>query len=123
MPQPPPRLTPANPTLPLTNAHPYETCSFDTAVPGAKSARDILEHFDEYARGDGRLQRTDMSELGIGVFEVAAMFWGGGYDPAAEVLSEGRFVLAISRAIDASQRLHAAIYRAARAVDASRGLA
>jgi hypothetical protein len=30
---------------------------FESAVPGAKSARDILEHFDEYARGDGRLQR------------------------------------------------------------------
>jgi hypothetical protein len=57
------------------------------------------------------------------VFEAAAMFWRGGYDPAAEVLSEGPFVVAISQAVDASQRLHTAIYRAARAVDASRGLA
>jgi hypothetical protein len=56
-------------------------------VPGAKSARDILEHFDEYARGDGQLQRKAMNELGIDVFEAAAMFWGGGYDPAAEVLT------------------------------------
>jgi hypothetical protein len=96
---------------------------FDRAVPGAKSGRDILEHFDEYARGDGQLQRTAMNELGIDVFEAAAMFWGGGYDPAAEVLSEGPFVVAISQAVDASQRLHTAIYRAARAVDASRRLA
>jgi hypothetical protein len=64
-----------------------------------------------------------VNELGIGVFEVAAMFWGGGYDPAAEVLTEGPFVVAISQAVGASQRLHTAIYRAARAVDASRGLA
>jgi hypothetical protein len=92
-------------------------------VPGAKSARDILEHFDEYARGDGQLQRKAMNELGIDVFEAAATFWGGGYDPATEELTEGPFVVAISQAIDASQRLHTAIYRAARAVDVSRRLA
>jgi hypothetical protein len=40
-------------------------------------------------------------------------------DPATEELTEGPFVVAISEAIDASQRLHTAIYRAARAVDAS----
>jgi hypothetical protein len=28
-----------------------------------------------------------MNELGIDVFEAAAMFWGGGYDPATEELS------------------------------------
>jgi hypothetical protein len=39
------------------------------------------------------------------VFEAAAMLWGGGYDPAAEVLSEGPFVVAISQAVDASRRL------------------
>lgn len=33
-----------------------------------------------------------MNELGIDVFEAAAMFWGGGYDPVAEVLSEEPFV-------------------------------
>jgi hypothetical protein len=36
------------------------------------------------------------------VFEAAAMFWGGGYDPAAEELTEGPFVVAISRAVDAA---------------------
>jgi hypothetical protein len=29
----------------------------ESAVPGAKSARDILDHFEKYARGDGRLQQ------------------------------------------------------------------
>jgi hypothetical protein len=89
----------------------------------AKNARDILEHFDEYARGDRQLQRKAMNELGIDVFEAAAMFWGGGYDPATEELTEGPFVVAISQAVETSQRLHMAIYRAARPVDASRRLA
>jgi hypothetical protein len=68
---------------------------FERAVPGAKSARDILAHFDEYARGDGRLQRDAMSELGMDMFEAAAMFWGGGYDPLTEEITEGPFVLAV----------------------------
>jgi hypothetical protein len=51
------------------------------------------------------------------------MFSGGGYDPAADELTEGPFVVVVSQAVEASQRLHAAIYRAARAVDASRRLA
>jgi hypothetical protein len=93
---------------------------FERAVPGAKSARDMLEHFDQYARGDGQLQRKAMKELGVDMFEAAAMFWGGGYDPATEELTEGPFVVAISQAIEASRRLHTAIYRAAQAVDAAR---
>jgi hypothetical protein len=93
---------------------------FEKAVPGAKSARDILEHFDEYARGEGRLQRKAMNELGIDVFEAAAIFWGGGYDPFTEEIAEGPFVVAVSQAVEASERLHAAIYDAARAVDAHR---
>ena len=94
---------------------------FETAVPGAKNARDLLEHFDEYARGDGRLQHKALTDLGIDVFEAAAMFWGGGYDPATDELSEGPFVIVMSNAIAASQRLHTAIYRAAHEVDAALG--
>jgi hypothetical protein len=100
-----------------------EIDAFERAVPGAKNARDVLEHFDEYAGGDGRLQRKAINELGIDVFEAAAMFWRGGYDPAADELTEGPFVVVVSQAVEASQRLHAAIYRAARAVDACRRLA
>jgi len=49
---------------------------FEAAVPGAKSARDILEHFDEYARGEGKLVKQAMRDLGIDVYEAAAMYWG-----------------------------------------------
>jgi hypothetical protein len=57
------------------------------------------------------------------VFEAWAMFTGGSYDPATDELAEGPFGVVVSQAVEASQRLHAAIYRAARAVDASRRLA
>ena len=61
-----------------------------------------------------------MNEHGIDVFEAPAMFWGGGYDPLTEEITEGPFVVAVPQAVEASRRLHAAIYHAARAVDASR---
>jgi hypothetical protein len=93
---------------------------FEKAVPAAKNARDLLEHFDEYARGAGRLQRKAMKDLGIDVSEAAAMFWGGGYDAAADELTEGLFVVVVSHAVGASRCPHAAIYQAAQAVDASR---
>jgi hypothetical protein len=100
-----------------------EIVRFEKAVPAAKNARDLLEHFDEYARGAGRLQRMAMTDLGVDVLEAAAMFWGGGYDAAADELTEGPFVVVVSHAVGASRCLHAAIYQAAQAVDASRSSA
>lgn len=100
-----------------------EIKTFLTAVPGARSARDILEHFDDYARGEGQLQRKAMTELGIDVFEAAARFWGGGYDSSTEEITEGPYVVTVPQAVVASKRLHAAIYKAALAVDAARATA
>lgn len=91
---------------------------FDVAVPGAKSVRDILEHFDDYARGEGRLQRVAMRDLGLDVDEAAVMYWGGGYEPATEQITEGPFVIRVPEALEAAGRLHQAIYAAGRAVDA-----
>jgi hypothetical protein len=90
---------------------------FDLAVPAAKSARDILEHFDEYARGEGRLQRKAMRDLGLDVDEAAAIYWGGGYDPVTEKITEGPFVMTIPEALEAAGQLHQAIYGAGRAID------
>jgi hypothetical protein len=64
-----------------------------------------------------------MRELGIGTFEAAAMFWGGGYDSHTETITEGPFTVQIPQAIQASERLYLAIYIAARAVDEMRGSA
>jgi hypothetical protein len=98
-----------------------EITAFDNAVPGAKNARDILEHFDGYARGKGRLQKTAIRDDGVDVDEAATMFWGGGYNPETEVLTEGPFTIVIPQAVDAARRLYLAVYQAARAIDDMRG--
>ena len=96
--------------------------TFDAAVPAAKHGRDILEHFDDYARGEGRLQRSAIRDLGLDVYQAAATYWGGGYDPATEELTEGPFTLVVPLALDAAAQLQRAIYAAARAVDAAGSL-
>jgi hypothetical protein len=87
---------------------------FEAAVPGAKSARDILEHFDDYARGEGRLVKQAMRD------EAAAMYWGGGYDPSTEEVTEGPFVIVIPAALKSARRLQRATYAAGQAVDRHR---
>lgn len=94
--------------------------SFDQATPGAKSARDMLEHFDEYACGEGRLQRKAIRELGLGTYEAAALYWGGGYDPSTARLTEGPFVIDVPTALSAAEHLYRASYAAGLAVDARR---
>jgi hypothetical protein len=94
--------------------------SFDAQVPGAKSARDILEHFDEHARGEGKLVKQAMRDLDIDVYEAAAMYWGGGYNPATDEVREGPFVIVIPDALAAAKRLQRAIYAAGQAVDRHR---
>ncbi len=91
------------------------------AAPDARNARYVLEHFDEYARGEGKLQRKAIRELGIGVYEAAAMYWGGGYDPETEPITEGPFVISVPQSVEAAGHLFEAIYAAGRAVD-GRGL-
>jgi len=93
---------------------------FDNATPGAKSARDMLEHFDEYARGKGMLQRRAIREQGLSVYEAAALYWGGGYDATTEQITEGPIVIHLPSAVDASVALHQAIYLAGKAVDRHR---
>ena len=94
---------------------------FDTATPGATSARNMLEHFDEYARGKGVLQTRAIREEGLSVYEAAAVYWGGGYDPTTEQITEGPIVIYVPTALAASEALHRAIYAAGKAVDAHRG--
>ena len=93
---------------------------FEGEVPGAKPARDVLEHFDEYARGDGKLVKRAMRDLGIDLYEAAAMYWGGGYDPSTERVTEGPFVIVIPDALESAMRLQRAIYAAGQAVDRHR---
>jgi hypothetical protein len=71
---------------------------FEAAVPGAKSARDILEHLDEYVRGHGPAPAQGDGRARYDVFEAAAMFWGGSYDPFTKEITEGPFVVAVRSA-------------------------
>jgi hypothetical protein len=91
--------------------------AFDVAAPSIKDARDVLEHFDEYARGAGKLARLAIQELGIDEYEAATMFSGGGYDPQAEKLTQGPFEIVVPVAIHAAERLQISIDTAGRAID------
>jgi hypothetical protein len=93
---------------------------FDAATPDATDARNMLEHFDEYARGAGVLQKRAIRDEGLSVYEAAAVYWGGGYDPTTEQITEGPIVIHLPTALAASEALHRAIYAAGKAVDAHR---
>ena len=45
------------------------------------------------------------------------MYWGGGYDPETEQITEGPFVIDVPRAVEAVGQLFEVIYAAGRAVD------
>jgi hypothetical protein len=93
---------------------------FDAATPDATDGRNMLEHFDEYARGKGVLQKRAIREEGLSVYDAAAVYWGGGYDPATELITEGPIVIHVPTALAASKVLYRAIYVAGKAVDAHR---
>lgn len=94
-----------------------ETQAFDASVPGVKEGRDILEHFDEYARGEGFLQKAAMRTGDVDQFEVATAYSVGGYDATNQELTQGPFVIRVPGALHAAARLQNAIYEAGRAVD------
>jgi hypothetical protein len=92
-----------------------------TRLPEAIDARNMLEHFDEYARGKGLLQRRAIRDEGLSVYEAAAAFWGGGYDPTTDQITEGPIVVDVPTALAASESLQRATYAAGKAVDAHCG--
>jgi hypothetical protein len=94
--------------------------AFEQAIPGLVAARDILTHFNEYAVGDGRLQRKLRKETGIDAAEAARRFWGGGYDPSTGEFIIGPHRIHIERALGAAHMLGDAIYAAAKEVDFAR---
>jgi len=61
-----------------------------------------------------------MRDFNIDVYEAAAMYWGGGYDPITEEVREGPFVIVIPAALEAAKGLQRAIYAARQAVDRHR---
>ena len=83
---------------------------FDLSLPGAKQARDILEHFDDYARGVGNLQRRQPEPVSFPVTVDVGPAAGGGRQM---VLNVGEFAVPIADAAATACRLHADIYAAA----------
>lgn len=65
-------------------------------------------------------RREPFCDLGLDVYEAAATFWGGGYDPDAETITQGALVRDIPLALKAAERLYLANYAAGQAVDAHR---
>jgi hypothetical protein len=94
-----------------------EIAAFDQALPDLKNARDMLEHPDDYAYGQGRLQKAAVKKERLDLHEAAALYWGGGYDSTTDVIEEGPYKIHLGLAVEAAQRLHYAIYRAAKAID------
>jgi hypothetical protein len=84
------------------------------AWPRAKEARAIVGHFHDYARGNGQSQRRIMSELAV---DVSSGRW---LRPVHRGNHREPFVMAVSAAVEASNRLHVAIYEPGRAFDAAR---
>ena len=91
---------------------------FEQALPGGKPARDVIEHFDEYALGRGNLQQPslrlrsrqpddDLAEQYRHEFR-----WQGEGDQRRPVLIVGPYPIDLITAEDASFRLYCAAYEA-----------
>lgn len=83
---------------------------FDRALPGAKEARDVLEHFDDYARGTGVLQRYQQAPERFPVAVDVRAAAGGG---RRMVLCVGEFTVPIADAATAACLLMADMHAAA----------
>ena len=73
--------------------------AFNRRVPRVKDVRDVLEHFDEYRRGKGRLQRASPFELSIDVVHRGTdvgLRLGGGLEIVANDLFEAVLELAVA---------------------------
>lgn len=78
---------------------------FVAEVPGLKDARDMLEHFDDYESGRGRLQhRAGAQEAGLLLFYES--------DGSTKRVHVGDLVLDIGASSEAAERLAADVMEA-----------
>ncbi|MGW8955768.1 hypothetical protein [Streptomyces sp. NPDC055709] len=93
--------------------------AFTAAVPGGKDARDVIEHFDEYTQGTGRLQHPPGTkprdrrpdERQAENFRIQ-FDWRRQGDERHPVLIAGPYPLDLITAADAAQRLQCDAYEA-----------
>ncbi len=84
---------------------------FNQLLPGLRDARNVLSHFDEYARGQGRLQHDYRDHAA-----AARCYSVGGYDPESGKVVVGPHQIDVSQARAQADELFNALYAAARAV-------
>jgi hypothetical protein len=85
---------------------------FATAVPGARHARDVLEHYDAYAVGKGHRQASAASDL-------ARQYSRFGYDPRTDQIQIGPYQINVTDAVTHARQLTAAVHTAVQAYDAA----
>ena len=78
---------------------------FETALPDAKDARDVLEHFDDYAKGTGYMQKAQ-KKAGQPVTYYRAFYQRGS---GSYLLTVGPLSVDVRAAKEVAARLPAAI--------------
>lgn len=91
--------------------------AFTTAVPGARHARDILEHYDAYSVGKG--QKQTLAASGNASRELARQFSRFGYDPSTDQIQTGPYQINVTDAATQARQLTAVVHTAVQAYDAS----
>jgi hypothetical protein len=93
---------------------------FERSVPGLTDARNVIVHFDQFARGDGKRQR-DLVKKGADATVIARDFWPFGYDPQTGNIQVGPHHINVENAVSEARLLLHAIWEATRAFDAQAG--
>ncbi|MFB6513087.1 hypothetical protein ACFCXF_14345 [Streptomyces virginiae] len=93
--------------------------AFTAAVPGGKDARDVIEHFDEYTQGTGRLQHPpgtkpkDRTPDDVRAEEFRIWFdWRHREEERRPVLVVGPYPIDLIDAAEAANRLECDAYEA-----------
>lgn len=95
--------------------------AFAAAVPGGKDARDVIEHFDEYTQGIGRLRQSKVGRQRPQPDEAQAerfcidFRWDGEGEQRHPVLVVGPYLIDLVTATEAAARLQCDTYEALRA--------
>jgi hypothetical protein len=92
---------------------------FTAAVPGARHARDVLEHYDAYSVGKGHKQASAPSQEAAR--DLARQFSRFGYEPSTDQIHTGPYQICVTDAVAHARQLTAAVHAAVQAYEAASG--